>query len=301
MIPDDVTIQVLTQSRPELIERTFEACRGAKRVIVHLYNSTSTLQRRVVFGLDYAGIIDIAVSGAKLVKQLRRRRSEDRMGVRVLARELYRHRARVRARHLRRRRRRLQADAAEEDDHQPAGHRRDVLGQRLCRPDRVVPSQLQEPRFDHPQPASAQRPRHRRGGGRTRLHGRRRPHRGLPVRQRRAHRQRRPGDPGPQHVHARASIPRSTSRTSTRSARRSNTATSCPCIRAIPMAATWCSPPSRARTRTRSTRASRRSTRRTARSGKCPTCRSTRPISAAATRRSSASTASRARAASPTS
>ncbi len=70
MIPGDVTIQVLTQSRPELIERTFEACRGAKRVIVHLYNSTSTLQRRVVFGLDYAGIIDIAVSGAKLVKQL---------------------------------------------------------------------------------------------------------------------------------------------------------------------------------------------------------------------------------------
>ncbi len=70
MIPDDVTIQVLTQSRPELIERTFEACRGAKRVIVHLYNSTSTLQRRVVFGLDYSGIIDIAVSGAKLVKQL---------------------------------------------------------------------------------------------------------------------------------------------------------------------------------------------------------------------------------------
>ena len=70
MIPDDVTIQVLTQSRPELIERTFEACRGAKRVIVHLYNSTSTLQRRVVFNTDYAGIIEIAVSGAKLVKQM---------------------------------------------------------------------------------------------------------------------------------------------------------------------------------------------------------------------------------------
>ncbi|MBM3645493.1 MAG: 2-isopropylmalate synthase [Alphaproteobacteria bacterium] len=70
MTPDDVTIQVLTQSRPELIERTFEACRGAKRAIVHLYNSTSTLQRRVVFGMDYSGIIEIAVSGAKLVKQL---------------------------------------------------------------------------------------------------------------------------------------------------------------------------------------------------------------------------------------
>src|SRR3954467_12640076 len=70
MIPHDLTLQVLTQSRPELIERTFEACRGAKRAIVHLYNSTSTLQRRVVFGMDYSGIIDIAVSGAKLVKQL---------------------------------------------------------------------------------------------------------------------------------------------------------------------------------------------------------------------------------------
>ncbi|MBM3555377.1 MAG: 2-isopropylmalate synthase, partial [Alphaproteobacteria bacterium] len=69
LIPDDVTIQVLTQSRPELIEKTFESLKGAHRAIVHLYNSTSTLQRRVVFGLDRAGIVDIAVSGAKLVKQ----------------------------------------------------------------------------------------------------------------------------------------------------------------------------------------------------------------------------------------
>jgi 2-isopropylmalate synthase len=70
LVPEDVTIQVLTQSRPELIERTFEAIRGARRAIVHLYNSTSTLQRRVVFGLDRAGIIDIAVSGAKLIRDL---------------------------------------------------------------------------------------------------------------------------------------------------------------------------------------------------------------------------------------
>ncbi|HEV2547809.1 MAG TPA: 2-isopropylmalate synthase [Stellaceae bacterium] len=68
-IPDDVAIQVLTQSRPELIEKTFEAIRGAKRAIVHLYNSTSTLQRRVVFGLDRKGIVDIATSGAKLIKE----------------------------------------------------------------------------------------------------------------------------------------------------------------------------------------------------------------------------------------
>jgi len=70
LIPNDVTIQVLTQARPELIARTFEALKGARRAIVHLYNSTSTLQRRVVFGLDKAGITKIAVDGAKLVKQL---------------------------------------------------------------------------------------------------------------------------------------------------------------------------------------------------------------------------------------
>ena len=69
MIPDDVVIQVLTQSREHLIERTFEAIRGAKQAIVHLYNSTSTLQRRVVFGLDKDGIKDIAVHGAQLCKK----------------------------------------------------------------------------------------------------------------------------------------------------------------------------------------------------------------------------------------
>ena len=67
-IPDDVTIQALTQSRPELIERTFESLRGAKRAIVHVYNSTSTLQRRVVFNSDRDGIKTIATDGAKLVQ-----------------------------------------------------------------------------------------------------------------------------------------------------------------------------------------------------------------------------------------
>jgi 2-isopropylmalate synthase len=70
LIPEDVMIQVLTQARPELIERTFESLRGAPRALVHLYNSTSTLQRRVVFGLDRAGIVDIAVRGAQLCKKL---------------------------------------------------------------------------------------------------------------------------------------------------------------------------------------------------------------------------------------
>ena len=69
-IPDDVTIQVLVQAREHLIRKTFEAVKGAKNVIVHFYNSTSTLQRKVVFKKDMDGIIDIAAEGAKLIKEL---------------------------------------------------------------------------------------------------------------------------------------------------------------------------------------------------------------------------------------
>jgi len=69
LIPDDVVIQVLTQAREELIERTYESIRGDKQAIVHLYNSTSTLQRRVVFGMDMDGIVDIAVTGARVCKK----------------------------------------------------------------------------------------------------------------------------------------------------------------------------------------------------------------------------------------
>ncbi|PJI93368.1 2-isopropylmalate synthase [Luteimicrobium subarcticum] len=68
-IPDDVIIQVLTQSREHLIARTYESLRGAKQAIVHLYNSTSTLQREVVFRTDEDGIVDIALNGAKLCKK----------------------------------------------------------------------------------------------------------------------------------------------------------------------------------------------------------------------------------------
>jgi len=69
VIPDDVTIQVLTQAREHLIERTYESIHGAKRAIVHLYNSTSILQRDVVFRTDKQGIIDIALEGARLCKK----------------------------------------------------------------------------------------------------------------------------------------------------------------------------------------------------------------------------------------
>lgn len=69
LIPDDVTIQLLSQCREHLIERTFESLRGARQAVVHFYNSTSTLQRRVVFGLDRNGIVGIAVDGARLCQK----------------------------------------------------------------------------------------------------------------------------------------------------------------------------------------------------------------------------------------
>src|ERR1700736_4168326 len=69
LVPDDVTIQVLTQARPELIARTYESLKGARPAIMHVYNSTSAAQRRVVFRLDRAGIVDIAVRGAEVVRE----------------------------------------------------------------------------------------------------------------------------------------------------------------------------------------------------------------------------------------
>ncbi len=82
LIPDDVTIQVLVQCRQDLIERTYECLRGVPRAIVHFYNSTSVLQRRVVFGLDRAGITDIAVNAARLCRKL-----EQTMGSSVISYE----------------------------------------------------------------------------------------------------------------------------------------------------------------------------------------------------------------------
>ena len=70
VIPSDVTIQVLTQARPEIIKRTFEALDGAPNAILHFYNSTSTLQRKVVFGKDKDGVKKIATDAAKLIKEL---------------------------------------------------------------------------------------------------------------------------------------------------------------------------------------------------------------------------------------
>jgi 2-isopropylmalate synthase len=79
LIPDDVTIQVLTQSREHLIERTYESIAGAKQAIVHLYNSTSVLQREVVFRTDKQGIIDIALEGARLCREFEKRVPETKV------------------------------------------------------------------------------------------------------------------------------------------------------------------------------------------------------------------------------
>jgi 2-isopropylmalate synthase len=78
LIPDDVTVQVLTQSREDLIARSFESLQGARQAIVHLYNATAPLFRRVVFGMDKPEIIDLAVSGAKHMARESAKRPETR-------------------------------------------------------------------------------------------------------------------------------------------------------------------------------------------------------------------------------
>ncbi len=110
-IPDDVTIQVLTQAREHLIERTYESLVGAKQAIVHLYNSTSVLQRRVVFNQDEDGILDIALAGRPAVQEVRGNPRRHPHHLRVLAGVLHRHRAGVRRRGLQRHHRRLRASA----------------------------------------------------------------------------------------------------------------------------------------------------------------------------------------------
>ena len=122
-IPDDVTIQVLTQAREHLIERTYESLVGAKQAIVHLYNSTSVLQRRVVFNQDEDGILDIALQGARLCKKYEETLADTAHHLRVLARVLHRHRAGVRRPGLQRDRRRLRGLRRPPGHHQPAGHR----------------------------------------------------------------------------------------------------------------------------------------------------------------------------------
>ena len=136
-IPDDVTIIVLTQSRDELIRRTVESAAGAKRAIVHLYNSVAPVFRRVVFNMTREEITQIAVTGTQLVKDLVAPASADRMGLRIFAGVVLHHRTRFFARHLRRGQRRVAADARAQDDLQPAVDGRMQHAERLRRPDRM--------------------------------------------------------------------------------------------------------------------------------------------------------------------
>ena len=195
LVPDDVTIQVLTQCRPELIERTYECLQGANNAIVHFYNSTSVLQRRVVFGLDKDGITQIATDAAKLCRKLEptlpgtnvryEYSPESFTGTEIdYAIEIC---AAV-------------IDVIEPDtDRQlilnlPATvemYTPNIYGDVIEYFHRNVP----QPRPHLPVAAPAQRPGHRRGRRRVRRHGRRRPRRGHAVRQRRAHRQRRRHQP----------------------------------------------------------------------------------------------------------
>ena len=163
LIPDDVTIQVLVQCRPHLIQKTFEAIDGAKNVIVHFYNSTSTLQRKVVFKTDMQGVIDIAVEGAKLVRELTEKEiartganiryeysPESFSGTEIdnavlICEKVLRRSAR----------RRKQGDS------EPAEHRGDVHAEPSRGSDRIFLPQPQAPRLRHHQPAPAQRSRHR--------------------------------------------------------------------------------------------------------------------------------------------
>ena len=159
LIPDDVTIQVLTQCRDELIERTYESIAGA------------TAGDRPLLQLD----VDPAAPGRvrprqgrhhrhrgqrrQDVPQARGDRARHRRPLRVLARELHRHRDRVRGRDLRRGGRGHRADARAAADHEPAGDGRDVLAEHLRRHHRVVPAHGAQPRVGRAVAAPAQRPR----------------------------------------------------------------------------------------------------------------------------------------------
>ena len=301
-IPDDVTIQVLTQARDDLIRRTFEAhlaARGAPSC------TSTTRPRRCSAGScsasTAAGIVDIAVTGARAHPRAAERNAGDRGRLRVLAGELHRHRARLRDGDLRGGDGRLAADAARRKIilNLPAtvematpnvyADQIEWFGRTSSDRDSIV---LVRP--------SAQRPRHRRRRGRARRHGRRRPRRRHALRQRRAHRQRRHRDPGAESLHPgrRSGLDISDIDDDRRDRRVLQPAAGAP------------APPLRRRAGVHrlfrlasgrdQERASPRSKTATRRLGSAVPARSTRAISAAATRRSSASTASRARAASPT-
>jgi isopropylmalate/homocitrate/citramalate synthase len=137
---------VLTQAREELIRRTVDSCIGAKRAIVHVYNSVAPVFRRVVFGMGQDEIVQIAVNGTRLIKELVAAHIRNAVGPGVFAGILLDHRAGIQQAHRRRRQRSLAADAAEQTDRQPALDRRGQHPERLRRPDRMDVAQPGAPR-----------------------------------------------------------------------------------------------------------------------------------------------------------
>ena len=140
-IPDDVRISVLTQAREELIERTVQSLVGAEQATVHMYNAAAPMFRRVVFGWPGDGRAEcraVAVDGIQaIMKYADIYLPGTEFGLRVLARDLHGHRARLLPGDLRRRDGRLAARPGPRDRAQPAVHRRALDAERLRRPDRV--------------------------------------------------------------------------------------------------------------------------------------------------------------------
>ena len=188
-IPDDVAIQVLTQCRPELIERTFEAVKGAKKVIVHFYNSTSTLQRDVVFRTDARGSRRLRSTPRSRSRRWRTPRSGTEFQFEYSPESFTGTELDFALDDLRGGQGRHQADAREAAHSQPAGDGRDGDAEHLRRPVRMVRAPHIGPLERDPVRSPAQRPRHRGRRRRARADGGRRTGRGHVVRQWRAHRQ----------------------------------------------------------------------------------------------------------------
>jgi 2-isopropylmalate synthase len=148
-IPDDVTIIVLTQSREELIRRTVESVVGAKRAIVHLYNSVAPVFRKVVFGMSREEITNIATTGTKLVKELTAQHPDTEWGFEYTPESFSTTENWISPSISATPSSPSGADARQQDDHQPAIHRGMQHAQCLRRPDRVDVAQAGAPRFHH--------------------------------------------------------------------------------------------------------------------------------------------------------
>ena len=121
-IPDDVTIEVLAPAREALIRRTFEALKGARRAIVHIYNATSKPFRDIVFGMSKPEVLAMAGRRRQAGQGHQQRVSRHRVGARIQSGNLYRHRARFRARSVQRGHRSLGRDTGQQDHSQSADH-----------------------------------------------------------------------------------------------------------------------------------------------------------------------------------